>query len=99
MARAAQADRDRAPRTPRGSEAKRQPTAPQHQLASLPEHILFLQSAAGNAAVSSLLSAQRQAAPAVPRTKTTGSHPLVKLGSKGPVVEELQTKLNLVPSA
>ena len=60
--------------------------------------ILFLQSTAGNAAVSALLDVQRQAVAVRPRTTTTGSHPLVKRGSSGPVVEELQTKLNLIPS-
>lgn len=33
-----------------------------------------------------------------PRTTTTGSHPLLKKGSKGGPVEELQIKLNLIPS-
>jgi peptidoglycan hydrolase-like protein with peptidoglycan-binding domain len=81
--------------------------------------ILYLQAAAGNAAVVDLLGLQRQkavldapaaappvaapaaAAPAAPkpRTTTTGSHPLLKKGSKGGAVEELQTKLNLIPSA
>ncbi|HEY0493103.1 MAG TPA: peptidoglycan-binding protein [Candidatus Dormibacteraeota bacterium] len=61
--------------------------------------ILFLQSAAGNAAVNTLLEVQRQPPAARPRSTTTGSQPLVKRGSRGPVVEELQTKLNLVPSA
>ncbi len=60
--------------------------------------IAALQSAAGNAAVSALLDVQRQAV-VQPRTTTTGSQPLVKRGSRGPVVEELQTKLNLIPTA
>ena len=34
-----------------------------------------------------------------PRTTLTGSHPTVRLGSLGPAVDELQTKLNLIPSA
>jgi peptidoglycan hydrolase-like protein with peptidoglycan-binding domain len=61
--------------------------------------IAALQSAAGNAAVSALLDVQRQAVAVPPRTTTTGSQPFVKRGSKGPVVEELQTKLNLIPTA
>jgi peptidoglycan hydrolase-like protein with peptidoglycan-binding domain len=43
-------------------------------------------------------AAPAPAAP-MPRTTTTGSHPLLKKGSQGPAVEELQTKLNLIPSA
>jgi peptidoglycan hydrolase-like protein with peptidoglycan-binding domain len=43
-------------------------------------------------------AAPAPAAP-TPRTTTTGSHPLLKKGSQGPAVEELQTKLNLIPSA
>src|SRR5690349_3269073 len=34
-----------------------------------------------------------------PRTTMTGSLPTLRLGSHGAAVEELQTKLNLIPSA
>jgi peptidoglycan hydrolase-like protein with peptidoglycan-binding domain len=100
------------------AEIRRKPRTnmPEFGLASAPD-LLFLQSKAGNAAVSELVEMQRQAAvveaPAAPaaapapapapapkpRTTMTGSHPALSKGSHGAAVQELQVKLNLIPSA
>ncbi len=72
-----------------------------------PELLLFLQGAAGNAAVSHLLTAQRQAVAAPPAPPAAApaaapaapAHPTIRRGSRGRAVEELQLKLNVIPAA